>query len=59
MVLEAKLGEELICPVCGAIFEATDDTRYIIKGDYTCSWKCFLAESWKRAEMKRDKNKTK
>lgn len=56
MVHEAKLGEELICPVCGTIFEATDDTKYIIKGDYVCNWECFLVESRARSEMK---NKTK
>lgn len=59
MTPDVKLGEELICPVCGQIFKTTDDTRYIIKGDYTCSRQCFLTESWKRADIKKDKNKTK
>lgn len=38
----------LICPVCQKEFEANDDTRYIIAGGYTCSWKCFLAETKRR-----------
>ena len=37
------------CPICGKEFEANNDTRYIIGGGYTCSWKCFLNESKKRS----------
>ena len=44
----------LVCPVCGKEFEANDDTRYIIAGGFTCSWKCFLAESKKRREAKQE-----
>ena len=40
---EIKIGEELVCPVCGEKFKATTDTMYIIRGGYTCSWKCFLS----------------
>lgn len=39
----------LVCSVCGKEFEANDDTRYIINGGHTCSWKCFLTESKKRS----------
>lgn len=42
----------LTCSVCGKEFKANDDTRYIIKGGYTCSWKCFLTES-KRQESEK------
>ena len=52
-----KIGDELICPVCGAIFEVTGDTKYIIAGGYTCSWKCFLAEA-KRRSKKKEENDT-
>lgn len=45
----------LICSVCGKEFEANDDTRYIICGGYTCSWKCFSTESKKREEEKNKK----
>lgn len=38
-----KVGTPMICPVCGKQFKASDDTRYIRAGGYTCSWKCFLA----------------
>lgn len=47
----------LICPVCDKEFKANDDTRYIIKGAYTCSWKCFLTESKKRSEEKKSTEK--
>lgn len=48
-----------ICSVCGKEFEANDDTRYIINNGYTCSWKCFFAESTKKSEERKsyDKNK--
>lgn len=45
-----------VCSVCGKEFEANDDTRYIIAGGYTCSWKCFLNES-KRRELERNNKK--
>lgn len=52
---------KLICSVCGKEFEANDDTRYIISGGYTCSWKCFLNESKRRDALRQkdDKIKTK
>ena len=42
------------CSVCNKEFVADDDTRYIIAGGYTCSWKCFLKEA-KEQEFKRKK----
>lgn len=35
-------GESYVCPVCKKVFKATDDTKYIAQGGYTCSWQCFL-----------------
>ena len=37
-----KFTEEHICPVCGQPFVKTEEHCYIAKGDYTCSWHCFL-----------------
>lgn len=37
------IGEKLVCPVCGKEFKATDDTKYIARGGFTCDWKCFLS----------------
>ena len=42
MIQDVKVGDKLVCPVCGKEFVATEDTVYIIRGGYTCSWKCFL-----------------
>ena len=36
-----KIGEETICPVCKQKFKLSTDHCYLIKKDYTCSWKCF------------------
>ena len=47
------------CPICNKEFEATEDTRYIIGGGYTCSWKCFLTEHRKREAEKEAENKRK
>ena len=58
MVQKVRLGEELFCPVCGALFKATEYTKYIMKGEYTCSWKCFYNEARSRDEEKKN-NKTK
>lgn len=41
MVQAVKLGEDLVCSVCGKHFKATEHTKYIIRGGYTCGWKCF------------------
>lgn len=49
----------LVCSVCGKEFKANDDTRYIIAGGYTCSWKCFLTESKKRDDEKSGEDKDK
>ena len=57
MIPEVKIGERLVCPVCNKEFKATDDTKYIVSGGYTCSWKCFLTRV-KEAEDEK-KNKTK
>lgn len=38
----------LTCPICGKEFEPNDDTKYIISGGYTCSWKCFWKEVKRR-----------
>lgn len=46
----------LVCPVCGKEFKPTDDTKYIVRGGYTCSWQCFLTRSRERRKEKEDKN---
>lgn len=51
-----KDKKTLTCSVCGEEFEVTDDTKYIIAGGYTCSWKCFLNEMYRRKE-KNDKDR--
>lgn len=43
MNFNVVIGEQLVCPVCGKKFLASDDTKYIAAGGFTCSWKCFLA----------------
>lgn len=35
-------GEQYICPICNEEFTFTEDSCYVAKGGYTCSWKCFL-----------------
>ena len=54
VMYNVNLGEEIICPVCGTIFEVTEDTKYFISGDYTCNWNCFLDEA-KRRDAKEKK----
>ena len=44
----------LVCPVCGKEFKANDDTKYIAAGGYTCSWKCFLNETKRKSEEKKE-----
>lgn len=39
---EKIIGSGLECPVCGKKFTVKEDTNYIVKGGYTCSWECFL-----------------
>ena len=36
-----KKGDKLTCSICGKSFIAGDDTCYIRKGAFVCSWKCF------------------
>ena len=51
--------ESLICTVCGNKFDPDDDTKYIIAGGYTCSWKCFLDETKRRDAEKKKEDKEK
>lgn len=51
--------EKLICPICGKEFAFNDDIRYIIAGGYTCSWKCFLDESKRRAAARQEQQEKK
>ena len=44
----------LSCSVCGKEFKISGDTKYIINGGYTCSWKCFYNEA-KRQDAERAK----
>ena len=45
----------LTCSVCNKEFKPNDDTKYIISGGYTCSWKCFLNEAKRRDAEKAEK----
>lgn len=45
------IGNKYICSVCEKQFVATEDSKYIINGGYTCSWKCFLQEFRKRQKQ--------
>lgn len=53
MIPVVRIGDQLTCPVCGADFKATADTKYIAKGGYTCSWKCFLIRDKEVREAKK------
>ena len=41
----------LTCPVCGKEFKPNNDTKYIVRGGYTCSWQCFLTRLKERKEQ--------
>ena len=37
-----KRPEKSICLVCNKEFKVTDEHKFLINGEYVCSWKCFL-----------------
>lgn len=47
------IGDTVECPVCGKPFKVTVDSCCLIRGGYTCSWKCFLDEVKRREEQKK------
>ena len=51
--------ESLICTICDKKFKPNDDTKYIARGGYTCSWKCFLDYVKRREKEKKEENKYK
>ena len=50
-----KPQNKLICTVCGKEFKISGDTKYIINGGFTCSWKCFYKEA-RRQDAERERN---
>ena len=52
-----KIGDAAVCPVCGKTFKITEDTCHLIRGEYTCSWECFLDEVKRREAEKKSKCK--
>lgn len=53
------IKDTLTCSVCGKEFKPNDDTKYIISGGYTCSWKCFLDEIKRQEAKKKEEEKYK
>lgn len=39
--VEYKVGDELVCPICRKKFKASENTAFIAKGGFVCSWECF------------------
>lgn len=54
---KVAMGDTVICPVCGKTFKVTVDSCCLIRGGYTCSWKCFLDEVKRREAAKKSKCK--
>jgi hypothetical protein len=52
-----ELGEEIVCSVCSQQFKVHGDTKYIINGGYTCSWKCFLDCHREKEKQRKEKKK--
>ena len=44
--------ESFVCPVCKKEFFKTEDSKYLINKDYTCSWDCFLRWVKEKEERK-------
>lgn len=66
-ITEDNIDSTLICPVCGKRFLPSDDTKYLIGKEYTCSWDCFLNKVKEKynendgctdADVKGDNNKS-
>ena len=49
-------GDKLICPVCSKEFLVDENTCYICKGGYVCSWKCFSTNN-REVEAKKQAEK--
>ena len=56
---ESNSDEKLICTICGEAFKPNDDTKYIARGGYTCSWDCFSNYVKKREKEKKEEKKEK
>ena len=52
---QVKIGEELICPICGKIFTADENTCFFAKGEWNCSWECFRSYVKEREKFKKSK----
>ena len=52
-----KIGDVVVCPVCGKTFKVSVDSCCFISGEYTCDWDCFLKEVKRRDAEKKSKCK--
>lgn len=56
MIPTIKLGDKLLCPICGKEFTVTENTKYIFNKQYACEWPCFL-EKVKKCDEERNNKK--
>ena len=44
-----KIGDRVVCPICGQPYTLTEHHKFIRDGGYTCSWDCFMGKPRKAA----------
>lgn len=51
------IGADCICPICEKHFKFSEDSKFFIKGGYTCSKECFIKRTYEVSNLKAEENK--
>lgn len=50
MIPNRKIGDIVICPMCGKQYRLTENHKFLRENDFVCSWDCFMGKANKSAE---------
>lgn len=53
MIPNRKIGDIVVCPICGRQYRLTENHKFLRENDFVCSWDCFMGRTNKTAENAR------
>lgn len=44
MIPNRKIGDIVVCPICGRQYRLTENHKFLRGNDFVCSWDCFMGK---------------